>query len=113
MDKDKTVYLRFIEDSFRKISEYIGSMSFEEFSKDQKTQSAVLMQIHIIGEMAKRVPEDMKAQINIPWKDVMGFRDMISHEYFGLDIKLIWETATESVPQAENEVKKYLQSLQA
>jgi uncharacterized protein with HEPN domain len=108
MNKDSTAFLRLMDDSFRKISNYINNMSFDEFLKDEKTQSAILMQMQVIGEMAKKVPEDIKIQIAIPWKNMTGFRDVISHEYFGLDLRLIWESATEHAPQAEKEIKKYL-----
>lgn len=108
MEKDELAYIMLIRDSFRKIEDYMHAMSFEEFSKEEKTQSAVLMQLHVVGELAKKVPEKIKKELNLPWKDMAGFRDMISHEYFNLDIKLIWETVTESVPNAYQEIKKYL-----
>jgi len=108
MNKDNTAYLRLMIDSFNKIKDYSKDMSFEDFSNDSKTQSAVIMQLQVIGELSKRMPEEIKVAINIPWKQIAGMRDMVSHDYFNLDIKAVWDTIMKSVPEAESEVSKYL-----
>lgn len=83
-------------------------MSYKNFSSDSKTQSAVIMQLQVIGELAKKVPDETKQLINIPWKQIAGMRDMVSHDYFNLDVKTVWDTATTSVPDAEQKIKKFL-----
>lgn len=77
-------------DSIIKIESYIELYTFDSFLNDSKTQSAVLMQLHIIGELAKKIPEEIRTQIDLPWKQICGLRDMISHDYFSLDLKLVW-----------------------
>lgn len=108
MEKDKLAHLKLILDSARKIKEYIGSVGFNDFINDGKTQSAVIMQLHVIGELVKKVPEEIKSKSNLPWKQMIGMRDMISHEYFGLDLEQIWKTSTEDVLELENEIKKFI-----
>jgi len=108
MNKDKTAYLHLMMDSFRKIKDYIKDMSFDDFSGDSKTQSAVIMQLQVIGELSKRMPEEIKTEIEIPWKKISGMRDMVSHDYFNLDIKAVWDTVIKNVPEAELEVSNYL-----
>lgn len=108
MNKDNKVYLHLMIDSFAKIRDYIKDMSFDIFLTDSKTQSAVIMQLQVIGELAKKVPDEIKESISIPWKQIVGMRDMVSHDYFNLDIKSVWDTAIKSVPEAEQEISKFL-----
>lgn len=110
MNKDGTAYLRLILESFDKIKGYIGEMSYDSFAKDGKTQSAVIMQLQVIGELAKTVPEEIKKSIDIPWKEISGLRDLIAHQYFRLDIQTIWHTTQESVPPVQEKIRKYLQT---
>ncbi|HEY4496277.1 MAG TPA: DUF86 domain-containing protein [Candidatus Paceibacterota bacterium] len=107
-NKDDTAYLRLMLDSFAKISRFIKDLTFENFSDDEKTQSAVIMQLQVIGELAKKVPDNFKESIGVPWKNMVGLRDLVSHDYFGLDIDVIWHTAKESVPETEKNIKEYL-----
>ncbi|MDE2188626.1 MAG: DUF86 domain-containing protein [Patescibacteria group bacterium] len=107
-NKDDKAYLLLMLDAIAKIKGFTADMSFEDFSKDGKTQSAVIMQLQVIGELAKKVPEEIKTAINIPWKNMAGFRDMISHNYFGLDIMSVWHTVEDSVPKTEIELQKYI-----
>ena len=107
-NKDDTAYLRLMLDSFAKIDRFTKGMTFEDFSADEKTQSAVIMQLQVIGELAKKVPENFKESIDVPWKNMAGLRDLVSHDYFGLDIDIIWHTAKESVLETEKNIRKYL-----
>lgn len=108
MKKDNLVYVRLMLDSLVKIKEYIKDMSYEKFLSDSKTQSAVIMQLQVIGELAKKVPDEIKQSVDIPWKQIIGMRDMISHDYFNLDIKTVWDTVTTSVLDAGKKVAKLL-----
>lgn len=110
-NKDDRAYLLLMLDAIAKIKSFTVGMSFADFFKDAKTQSAVIMQLQVIGELAKKVPEDMKASVNIPWKNMAGFRDMIAHDYFSLDLEAVWSTVNESVPKAEVELRNYANSI--
>lgn len=108
MEKDNLVYLHLIIDSIKKIKDYVRGMSFLDFSVDNKTQSAVIMQLQVIGELSKKAREEVKKEIDIPWRQMSGLRDMVAHDYFSLDIEAIWKTVNENIPDAENKIKKYL-----
>jgi len=108
MNKDDTAYLKLILESFDKIKAYVGTMTYDDFTKDGKTQSAVIMQLQVVGELAKTVPEETKKSIDVPWKEIVGLRDLISHQYFRLDIQTIWHTTQESIPIASGKIRKYL-----
>lgn len=108
MEKDNLAYLHLILDATRKIQEYLGQMSLNDFFADSKTESAVIMQIQIIGELSKKIPEEIKSEIDVPWKEISGLRDMVSHDYFSLDVEAIWNTATKDVQELEQKIKNYL-----
>ena len=82
-----------------KIANFISDKTEESFLKDEMAFSAVLMQIVIIGEASGKFPEEIKTQYpDVPWRDIVGMRNMLAHEYFEADPKIIWETAKVHIP---------------
>jgi uncharacterized protein with HEPN domain len=108
MGKDNLAYLHLILDAIQKIQSYLVGMNQSDFFGDNKTQSAVIMQIQVIGELSKKIPEGIKSEINVPWKEIAGLRDMVSHDYFSLDVEAIWNTATKDVQELSQKVNNYL-----
>lgn len=107
MAKEYDVTLELLIQATQKVADFLVGYNLEKFLSDPKTQSAIIMQLVVMGELAKKLPEEVKAKIDLPWKLIAGFRDMAVHEYFELDLNQIWETATHDVPV----VKEKLQSL--
>jgi uncharacterized protein with HEPN domain len=62
----------------------------------------------VIGELSKKLPEELKSQIDLPWKLMAGFRDFAVHEYFGLDLQQVWDTASRDVPIVKEKLENYL-----
>lgn len=91
----KRVPLLLIEDiidSGNKILDYTKNLSFNDFTNDSKTIDAVIRNFEIIGEAANRLPEDFKeATPEIDWHRIRGFRNRIVHDYFGIDLGIVWE----------------------
>ncbi|NYZ76905.1 DUF86 domain-containing protein [Candidatus Micrarchaeota archaeon] len=107
--RDYGIYLRDILDSIFEIEQFIGSMSFEEFESDDKTFSAVLRKLEIIGEATKRIPEDIKKKYpDVPWKEMAGMRDKLIHFYFGVDSRLVWRTVKERLPRLKESIDKII-----
>lgn len=78
---------------------FIGGMNYHDFMQDNKTSSAVLHKLEIIGEAAKHIPQEIKDQANkIPWKDIAGMRDKIIHFYFGVDYEIVWQVIKNDLP---------------
>ena len=74
-------------------------MDADSLSKDDKTSSAVIRKLEIIGEAAKHVPDDIrKLYPSIPWKSIAGMRDKLIHAYFGIDRELVWDVITTKLP---------------
>jgi len=92
MGRDFRVYLDDILESIRNIEEYTRGFTFEEFVKDRKTVDAVIRNFEILGEAAKRIPEKVRREHpEIPWKDMVGMRDRLIHEYFGVRLDVVWK----------------------
>ncbi|KKU70456.1 MAG: hypothetical protein UX94_C0005G0018 [Parcubacteria group bacterium GW2011_GWA2_47_21] len=108
-NKDDTAYLRLMLDAFAKIRAFTEGMSYEDFSVDSKSQSAVIMQLEVVGELAKKVPDSIKISIDIPWKQMAGLRDVVAHDYFSIDLPTIWYTLKNNVPAAALRIKEYLE----
>lgn len=101
-----------INDMIKSISlifQYTKDLNFETFSKDQKTIDAVLRNFEIIGEAAKHVPEEIKTKYqDIEWKNVAAMRDFLAHEYFGISIKIIWDTIHKDLNILDAKLKNIL-----
>ncbi len=93
----------FIEDivnAMNKALKFVEGMNYEEFAKDDKTVFAVVRAIEIIGEAVKNIPEDIRREYpEIPWKGMAGMRDKVIHGYFGVDIKVVWDTVNKRIPE--------------
>lgn len=88
-----------ILDAIARIERYIEGLSFEQFQADQKTVDAVVRNLEIIGEAVRHLAashEDLPG--DIPWRDVAGMRDILVHEYFGVDVSILWRTVTDDLP---------------
>ena|SRR3989344_2768140 len=103
--KDDAVYLAQIKDAANLVQEYVGALDKHGFLADRKTQSAVILQLMLIGELAKRLSEETKLHINLPWKEIAGFRDNAIHEYFHINLDIVWDTIIEDVPLLKSALK--------
>ena len=107
MKRNAKLYLEDIKDSLKKIKKYIRGLSFEGFRKDAKTQDAVIRNLEIIGEAANNIPRESKSKYpRVPWKEIVGMRNKVIHEYFGVDVEILWKTIKEDIPELERSLKK-------
>ena len=89
-----------ILESIDKVEQYTRGMSFDAFSNDQKSIDAVVRNLEIIGEAANRLPDDFKERhSNVEWYKVVGLRNRIIHEYFGIDLQIIWQIVHVDLPE--------------
>jgi uncharacterized protein with HEPN domain len=86
-------------DAIDRIEQYTQGMSFDAFSSDQKSVDAVVRNLEIIGEAANRLPDDFKEKhSSVEWHKVVGLRNRIIHEYFGIDLQIIWQIIHADLP---------------
>ncbi len=84
----------------RRIIEYVGGKTFDDFSRDLQCQDAVLRRVSVIGEAARRVsPETRAAHSSLPWREMIAMRNFVIHQYDSIDISLLWETTARDVPR--------------
>ena len=103
MNRDDA-YLAYVRDAIGKIERFTAGMGAEKFAKDEKTQSAVILQLMLIGEMAKKVSDGTKKSFELPWKEIAGFRDRAIHDYYEMDLDIIWDTVNVDVPLLRKEL---------
>ncbi len=83
-------------------------LTFEKFIEDETLKRAFVRSLELIGEAVKHLPQDFrKKHSDVPWKEIAGMRDILIHEYFGIDYQLVWVTIKEDIPY----LKKILESI--
>lgn len=95
-------YLLFLEDmqlAMERIARYCAGLDFAAFCASELVVDAVVRNLEVIGEAAKKVPPSVQqAHPRLPWAQMYRMRNRISHEYFGLDLATVWRVATEHLP---------------
>ncbi len=105
--RSEELYIKDILNAIAHIEEYTKGISFLKFSKNQMIIDAVVRNFEIIGEAANKLSAKTKATAaDIPWEDVTGMRNKIIHEYFGVDLQIIWQTIKESLPAFKKSISK-------
>ena len=105
-------YILDIYNSIEEIEKFVEGFSFEEFQNDKKTIYAVVRAVEIIGEATKNIPSSVKKiHGEIKWAKVKGMRNRLIHEYFGVNIKVVWKTVKEDIPELKEKMSELLKEL--
>lgn len=109
--RNYTLYLEDMLTSMERIEEYIGVLEFRAFKMNYLIVDGIVRNFEIIGEAAKNIPEEIKEKHpEIPWKKMYGLRNLIAHEYFGIDYEMIWEISKHNLPQNLIDLKKIVEN---
>ena len=105
-DRGIKLYVTDILEAIEKIGQYTAGMSFDAFEKDPKTIDAVVRNIEVIGEAVSHIPIALQLRHpKIPWKLIIGARNKAIHEYFGIDVSILWKTVQDDLPPLKYEMK--------
>lgn len=109
MPRDYTLYLADIEAACKKILEFTSNSTIETLRSDAMRADAVMMNLLIIGEAVKNVPDDIKhRQPEVSWKKITGLRDIIVHAYFAINWTIIWDIVQNHIPSLLEAIQKLL-----
>ncbi len=107
-ERDPALLVADIRDSLARIGRYVAGLDLNAFLADEKTTDAVIRNLEIIGEVSRRMPEDFRElHPAVPWAQMAGLRNRIVHDYAGVDLAIVWEIVTRSLP----ELRKRLDSM--
>jgi uncharacterized protein with HEPN domain len=112
MKRKASLYIKDIVDAITKTQEFTIDMSFEGFVKDDKTASAVVRKIEIIGEAVKQLPSEVKDRFpEIPWASMAKSRDKMIHFYHGIDYEIVWEIIKKELPPLRSKLMRIYDQL--
>lgn len=109
MTRDPRLYLNDILESIDRIQQYTANLTFEEFARNNMVVDAIVRNFEIIGEAAGRVPDHILfAYSEVPWFEMKGMRNIAVHEYFRVDLKIVWITLHKSLPSLVPIIKRII-----
>lgn len=107
-DKDDKVYIGHILEAIQTIEDYKKGLNLESFLKNKMASDAIIRELEIIGEASNNISEDFQNEHpDVPWRKIIGIRNTLIHEYFGVNLKIVWDTVENDLP----ELKKYMEKL--
>ncbi len=107
--KDDRLYLIHMSECLESIMEYTAE-GREAFMNSRRTQDAVIRNFEVMGEAAKHLSEPFKlSHEEVPWKQVAGFRDVLIHDYIGVDIEQVWSAVDRNLPEFAKQISKLLE----
>lgn len=104
--QEPKLYLQDISDAISKIETFTAHVSYTDFVRNEEKMDAVIRNLEVLGEAAKNVPQETKEKHpEIPWGKMISTRNKVLHEYFGVDIDILWKTIQEDIPALKMQFK--------
>lgn len=102
-------FLADILEAIRRASLYVDKMDYDQFLTDLKTQDAVIRTLEVVGEATKRLSPAVREQYaSLPWKNMAGVRDKLIHDYFGVNLDVVWQIVTQELPPVASRLEQIL-----
>jgi len=110
--RDLRLRVEDILDAIASLTAYVAGLTFEQFSADRKTIHAVLHNLQIIGEADRHVGDEVELRYpDVPWAEMRDMRNVLAHEYFGVDLSVVWETIEHDLPPVATALRQILGQL--
>jgi uncharacterized protein with HEPN domain len=98
-----------IRDAVGKARQFVAGMSYEQFAADEKTAFAVVRCLEIVGEAARKIPVAVRTRYpHVPWREMAGMRDVLIHDYFGVNLRVVWNTVQNDLPPLKPQIPRAL-----
>jgi uncharacterized protein with HEPN domain len=112
MKKEPEIFIKHILESIEEIEKYTLKLSSADFLKSTIVQDASIRRLEIIGEAVKQIPAETRSSAkDIPWKQIAGLRNVLIHEYFGVDLRLVWKVIKNDLPDLKKNMLKLIKAL--
>ncbi|HUY32238.1 MAG TPA: DUF86 domain-containing protein [Pirellulales bacterium] len=109
MSRDYKVFLQDVLEAIDNVAEFVGPMTWDQFQADKKTLHAVVRNLEVIGEAVKQVPAETRHRHpQIPWQRIAGLRDILIHNYFGIDLEIVWDIVRNKLPELKRQIDAVL-----
>ncbi len=108
--RSDALYLDDIIESVQAIEDFISGYDFDHFSSDRKTYSATIREFEVVGEAIGKISDEIKSRYpEVSWRDIKDFRNLLIHEYFGVDAKILWNTVKNDLPELERHIREIIE----
>jgi uncharacterized protein with HEPN domain len=105
--RDADLLIADMLEALRKIDSYTAGLDHSAFLQDEKTIDAVVRNLEVLGEAAQQIPDEFEARHpGVPWRRIAGLRNRIVHDYFGLDLEIIWQIVRNDLPPLKATLEK-------
>ena len=109
VNPDNIVYIHHVLDSCQKCLEFTKGMNYEQFISDEKTISAVVRELSVIGEAARKTTDDFRNKNpEVPWEKIFGMRNRLVHDYMGVQLPIVWQTIEDDIPELKKIIEEIL-----
>lgn len=111
--RDIILFVKDILESIEMIETYAGTKNYDEFIQNHIISDAVVRRLEIIGEASRNIPKDIREKHRkIPWRKIIGMRNRITHAYFVIDFKIVWNIIKEELPELKPEMERILSEME-
>lgn len=111
--RDACLLLQDMLESLEKIERYTAGLTFERFAQDDRTVDAVVRNLEVIGEAARQIPSEVRERYpEVPWRRVIGLRNVVVHEYFAVDVEIVWTVVRQSLPELKEALRRMMAELE-
>ncbi len=112
-ERNLILFLNDILKSIQKIQKYTKGKTYDDFIQNDLLVDGVVRNLEVIGEAVKNIPASFRKKYSsIEWKKIAGLRDILIHEYFGIDYEILWDIVKNKIPELENQMKEIIEEVQ-